>query len=172
MFLFVVPPFVVGVSATKVDTKAGVKVWSDLTYTISQVPSFLQGSVLFQVAHWGIDSGTDIKVEGKQQASVYIALDTDSDESGGFASSLSKQGWALMTGEVRYADTARSSYQLDNIWRKTIMDQTFLSFTTTKENLTLSIFVGKFVYTKNLPPPHINSQYYNMFTNLSNLFPL
>ena len=143
-------PFVVGMSATKIDTKVGVKLWSDLPYTISQLPSFLQGSVLLQVARWGIDSGADIKVEGKQQASVYIALDTDKDKDGGFTSSLSQQGWSLMTGEVRYSDNGRSSYRLDNIWKKTILDQTFLSFTTTKENLTLSIFVGKFVYIKHI----------------------
>ena len=155
LFLTVDLPFVVGVSATKVDTNVGVKLWSDLTYTISKVPSFLQGSVLFQVARWGTDSGTEIKVEGKKQASVYIAIDTANGRDGGFAKSLSQQGWALMTGEVRYTDNGGSSYRLDNIWRKTLTDQTFVSFTTSKENLTHSIFVGKFVCITHLSPPYI-----------------
>ena len=94
-------PFVVGVSATKIETNIGVNLFTDWPYTITGIPSFLQGSVLFQASH-GIVSGTTITVEGNRKSSVYVALDMDNGRDGGLAGTFGQQGWTLMPGEVGY----------------------------------------------------------------------
>ena len=138
-------PFVVGVSARKVTTSVGIDLWSDWQNKITEIPSFLQGSMLFQVPHGGIASGTTIKIEGNKKSSVYIALDMDNGRDGGLTGTLSQLGWTLLAGEVGYSGHDGQSYLLSEIWRKTLVPETYTSFTTTKEEFTHSIFVGKSV---------------------------
>ena len=145
MFIIADLPFVVGVSATKVTTSVGIDLWRDWPIKITEIPSFLQGSVLFQVPHSGIASGTTIKVEGNKKSSVYIALDVDNGRDGGLAGTLSQQGWTLLEGEVGYTGHDGTSYRLSEIWRKILMAKTFVSFTTTTGGQTNSIYVGKIV---------------------------
>ena len=97
-------------------------VWNDRGYKFSNLPSYLIGTLLFQVPHYGVSRGTVIKILVYNPSTIYIAHEDACNihaqcRSGGFESSLTKSGWTLVT-ENGGVSTGCCTFKY--IWKKVV----------------------------------------------------
>ena len=113
----------------------GSKIWSDRSYTISNMSEKLVGTTLFQTKHY-VRRAT-IEVSSNRNAFVLIALYEEGNREGGLVDSLQSDGWTLKEGWfVEWSNT----YKLNNIFSKIINAGTKVQFTSTRKDMTFAIF--------------------------------
>ena len=109
-------------------------VWLDRNYKFSNLPSYLEGTLLFQVPHKAIHQGTVTEILVHQPSTIYVAHEET--RSGGFHKTLPKTGWTLVTDN---AQVGTGQTFMKYIWKKVVSNDSLtvlrLPATTTSETV-------------------------------------
>ena len=105
---------------------------------ISHLPIELAGSTLFQTFNFSskqyVKGSKHIEISSDIQAQVFVALSSSYD--GGLTHVLPRLKWNLQKGWI-----VKSHFDLDRVYLKTVSAGNTLTFTTTKDPMTIAIFV-------------------------------
>ena len=120
-------------------------VWVDRNYKFSNMPAYLEGTLLFQVPHKAIRQGTIIEFLSHQASTIYLAH--EGVRNGGFKSSLPKYGWKLVTN---HAQLRTGCCNLRYIWKKVVTndDLTTISLPATTTSETVHCIFVQSMYTR------------------------
>ena len=120
-------------------------VWVDRNYKFSNMPAYLEGTLLFQVPHKAIRQGTIIEFLSHQPSTIYLAHEAV--RNGGFKTSLPKYGWKLVTN---HAKLRTGCCNLRYIWKKVVTndDLTTLSLPATTTSETVHCIFVQSMYTR------------------------
>ena len=114
-------------------------VWVDRNYKFSNLPDYLEGTLLFQLPYKAIRQGQVTEILVHQPSTLYLGH--DSNRNGGFQKTLPNNGWELV---VNNAGIKTGGGNLDFIWKKVVPNDSLtrisLPETTTSET-THCIFV-------------------------------
>ena len=120
-------------------------VWVDRNYKFSNLPDYLEGTLLFQVPYKAIRQGTVTEILVHQPSTLYLGHELS--RNGGFQKTLPKFGWELVTNE---AGIKTGGGNLDYIWKKVVSNDSLTTISlpeTTTSETTHCIFVQS-NYTK------------------------
>ena len=120
-------------------------VWVDRNYKFSNMPAYLEGTLLFQVPHKAIRQGTIIEFLSHQPSTIYLAHEAV--RNGGFKTSLPKYGWKLVTN---HAQLRTGCCNLRYIWKKVVTndDLTTISLPATTTSETVHCIFVQSMYTR------------------------
>ena len=120
-------------------------VWVDRNYKFSNMPAYLEGTLLFQVPHKAIRQGTIIEFLSHQPSTIYLAH--EGVRNGGFKTSLPKYGWKLVTN---HAQLRTGCCNLRYIWKKVVTndDLTTISLPATTTSETVHCIFVQSMYTR------------------------
>ena len=114
-------------------------VWVDRNYKFSNLPDYLEGTLLFQLPYKAIRQGQVTEILVHQPSTLYLGH--DSSRNGGFQKTLPNNGWELVANN---AGIKTGGGNLDFIWKKLVPNDSLtrisLPETTTSET-THCIFV-------------------------------
>ena len=136
----------------------GTLVWMDETFKFSNLPSFLDGSILYQLEYQTLTCSSVIEISVFKHSIIYIAYETT--RRGKFESNLESERWSLATDE---GQISTGCCTLTYIWKKYV----------TYNGLTIitlpSISVDDFVFTIfvqdiNILLPGLKGSYYQLST--------
>ena len=108
-------------------------VWVDRNYKFSNLPDYLEGTLLFQLPYKAIRQGTVTEILVHQPSTLYLGH--ESNRNGGFPKTLPKYGWELVTSN---AGIKTGGGGLDYIWKKVVSNDslTTISLPDTKTSET------------------------------------
>ena len=120
-------------------------VWVDRNYKFSNMPAYLEGTLLFQVPHKAIRQGTIIEFLSHQPSTIYLAHEAV--RNGGFKTSLPKYGWNLVTNHARLRT---GCCNLRYIWKKVVTndDLSTISLPATTTSETVHCIFVQSMYTR------------------------
>ena len=112
-------PELKGLSYQLTSASNGGLIWVDQSYTFSNLPTYLDGSVLFQLEYRAITQGKKVEVQVYKQSVIYIAYEASN--VGNFEKRLERDGWILVT-EVGEISTGCCT--LTYVWKKVLTTTT------------------------------------------------
>ena len=139
---FSVDAEVIGINTTKITASVGVQLWNDRKYTITELPGYLDGAILFQGPHSPIAAETMISITASRTSTLYIAISNN--RNGGLPDTLQSDGWKLTDGNVIYTSNSNglNFRAFMNIWTESVAANSTTKFALPVSDVTLAIFVA------------------------------
>ena len=116
-----------------------VQVWSDSRFTFSNLPSYLLGTIFFQMPYQATFLGTVIEILIYKPSILYIAYEDST--SGSYGNSLRAAGWTLITDK---GQTSTGCCTLNYVWRRYVLTDgltTIAMPAMTKNKFVFTLFV-------------------------------